>query len=37
MGQVTGTFTGTLSSTGFVGQMTSYQGKIYDFKMTVTD
>ena len=37
MGQVTGTFTGTLSSTGFVGQMTSYQGKIYDFNMTVTD
>lgn len=36
-GQVTGTFTGTLSSTGFVGQMTSYQGKIYDFKMTVTE
>lgn len=35
-GQVTGTFTGTLSETSFVGKMTSFQGKVYDFDMKVT-
>lgn len=36
-GQVTGTFNGTLTSTSYIGQMTSFQGKIYDFDMEVTE
>lgn len=36
-GQVTGTFNGTLSSTSYIGQMTSFQGKTYDFDMEVTE
>lgn len=35
-GQVTGTFNGTLSATNYIGQMTSFQNKVYDFDMTVT-
>lgn len=35
-GEVTGTFTGTLSATSFSGKMTSFQGKTYAFDMAST-
>lgn len=34
-GEVTGTFTGTLTATAFRGKMTSFAGKTYDFNMVV--